>query len=271
MVDRSYGGRSRSAKLHFWGLGSFKLLLIGGLAGYLLHLPANLILEDDTFSEVATVPAKLVPRPPPRPEITGSISSPSAARNAAFATYDNRDMFGGDYDTARDVSQAQCENRCRSDRRCLAYTFNKWQGVCFLKSSLGVVRIEPQGITGVASSEPVKQDRRAPQIQKSPSNQIGGYPYEILETRGYDSCAAACLADEKCLGANFTRTTRSCALMASLGKPKPAKAIDAGVKLQRSPSPHQGTRAKGKRAPQGPMPPEVETIFDAVVKELSRR
>jgi hypothetical protein len=270
-VDKSkVGSSSRSARPHFWGLGAFQLLLAGGLAAYLLYAPTDQISQEPTSPVIASTADKLIPRPPARPEITGSIHSQGKRLLGGFATYDNRDMFGGDYDTIRDIGQAECERRCGSDQRCRAYTFNKWEKACFLKSSIGTVRLEPQGVTGVATSEVVKEDQRAPFIQKSRSRGFGGDPYKVLQSRGYEGCAAACLAETECLGFNFARSRRTCFLMSSsLGKPKSANAIDAGIKVQRSESLHRGARSKNGRIPPSQIPPEVAPIFDAVLRELA--
>jgi hypothetical protein len=74
----------------------------------------------------------------------------------------------------------------------------------------------------------------------------------------YEGCAKACLDDAACLGFNFSKTSRSCALMATLDKPVSGGATDLGIKLQGSaPRP-------SRAAPHADLPPEI-AIFETVL------
>src|SRR5262249_56193391 len=48
------------------------------------------------------------------------------------------------------VDLKSCEDACQKDTRCVAYTFNKWNGRCFLKKGLGLLmRFDPAAISGI--------------------------------------------------------------------------------------------------------------------------
>jgi hypothetical protein len=278
MIEKSYvGSCPPTEKSHFWSFGAFQVCLVFGIAALLLIKPPPIWTQQEpalssspTVTRDATeIAAARAAEPDALPERETGPGSTGTGKSRDFVTYENRDMFGGDYAKIANSSNAECETLCRSDNRCRAYTHNKWEQVCFLKSSIGAVRIEPQGTTGIAASEDVRQDRRPPTIQKSRSRRLSGDSYMVLATKSYDNCAAECLADTECLGFNFTRTERTCSLMSSLYKPTPAHATDAGIKVQRSASAHRrpqsGTPVRPSR-----MPSEVTPIFEAVLRELGR-
>jgi hypothetical protein len=79
------------------------------------------------------IDAKLVTRPePPRP--------------ASFNKYLNYDMKGGDISSSdgnifRRTDASGCQARCRANAACLAYSFDKWNSACYLKSTLSVLTL----------------------------------------------------------------------------------------------------------------------------------
>jgi hypothetical protein len=193
---------------------------------------------------------------------TGSINS------RMLVTYVNRDVDGFDYQVLRNKGLADCEDACKSDGRCRAYTFNKWENVCFLKSSVTVTRIEPRGISGVLSSEALRAAERPPTIARLSSRRFPGSPYRSLARTDYDSCANACAADSLCLGVNFGKLDGSCALIATLDKSVPDNRTEAGMKWQ---APIVVASEKRRRGPSPrDLSSEAAAIFDSVVGQILR-
>lgn len=202
------------------------------------------------------------------PEASGSLTTGSID-SGGLVTYVNRDIDGFDYQVLRNRRLADCETVCKSDSRCRAYTFNKWENVCFLKSSATVTRIEPRGISGVLSSEKVQAARRPPTIQRLSSRRFPGNPYRSLAGTDYDGCAKACAADAVCLGVNFGKLERSCALFDTLDRSVPDNRTEAGMKWQ---APIVAASAKRRRGPSPyrDLPPEAAAVFDSVVRQILR-
>jgi hypothetical protein len=197
-----------------------------------------------------------------QPLSTGSINS------RMLVTYVNRDVDGFDYQVLRNKDLADCQRQCKSDGRCRAYTFNKWENVCFLKSSATVTRIEPRGISGVLSSDDVQTARRPPTIQRLSSRRFPGSPYRSLARTDYDSCAKACATEPLCLGVNFGKLDRSCALFATLDKSAPDSRFEAGMKWQ---VPIVMASAKRRRGPSPrDLSSEAAAIFDSVFRQILR-
>jgi hypothetical protein len=259
----------------FWRLGALQLVLMIALAAYMLVARSpepESALDPIILSAIEPAPTDAVvsaaEAPIPRMRETAGVPAPgwvlegearSDGKPRDFVTYDNRDLHGGDYDSFRNVSHEECADRCKSDARCRAYTYNTWESACFVKSSLSAMRIEPRGVTGVLASEKVRDDKRPPVIQRSRSRLFPGVAYRQVLAPAYEGCAKACLDDAACLGFNFSEASRSCALMASLDKPVPAASTDIGIKLQAS-APRPAGRAARHAAP----PPEI-AIFEAVL------
>jgi hypothetical protein len=270
----------------FWYLGALQLVLVFALAAYMFATkplpelePAldGIILsaiEPAPIGAVVSTPdvASPVEVPIPRMREIGDAPpqgwvldredqpTPEAGNTSRdFAIHANRDIDGGDYASLKNVSHEQCADRCKSDSRCRAYTYNTWEKVCFVKSSLSALRIEPRGLTGVIASEKVGDDKRPAVIQMSRSRYFPGVPYRQVLAPAYGGCAKACLDDAACLGFNYSKASRSCALMASLDKPVSGSSTDLGIKLQ-------GARvaAAGRRTRYASRPPEL-AIFEAVL------
>lgn len=203
-----------------------------------------------------------------QPEASQSLTTGSIG-SRVLVTYVNRDVDGFDYQVLRNTRLADCESECISDRRCRAYTFNTWENVCFLKSSAAVTRIEPRGISGVLSSEEVRMALHPPTIERLSSRRFPGSPYRSLSRTDYDSCTEACAADPLCLGFNFGKLDRSCALIATLDKSVPDNRVEAGMKWQ---APIVTTSAKRRRGPPlgRDLPSEAAVIFDSMFRQILR-
>jgi uncharacterized protein YfaS (alpha-2-macroglobulin family) len=71
---------------------------------------------------------------------------------------DGADYFGYDYDTVREVTRAECEAACLGDQRCLAFTYNRKAGWCFLKTDHGELRAFDGAVSGRVVTGPTDAD-----------------------------------------------------------------------------------------------------------------
>jgi hypothetical protein len=177
----------------------------------------------DKINEFANreVPRERPPTPP-----AGRVSDRS------FTAYSSRDMEGGDYHKQRGISQAQCENLCKRDNRCQAYSFDGWNRYCFLKSSINPLRLEPRSITSVVNGVTVIYDEREPIIQRRPQRAFPNDPYLQANAQSYGDCSQRCLKDKRCEAFNFYESTRRCNL---IEKPKEYfydRGAEVGIKVQ---------------------------------------
>src|SRR5262249_31172990 len=109
----------------------------------------------DKINALANRSAAGEPSPATAPETALPSSSPAPASGApsarSFAAYPSRDMEGGDYQRERGISLDQCEDRCKRDSRCQAFSYDVWNRFCYLKSSINRLRLEPRSVTSVRS------------------------------------------------------------------------------------------------------------------------
>ncbi|MEM7566759.1 MAG: MG2 domain-containing protein, partial [Pseudomonadota bacterium] len=69
--------------------------------------------------------------------VPGAAPAEAQAVDRRLVVSEEADYFGGDYETLREVSRADCEAACLADSRCQALTFNSAAGWCFLKETVG--------------------------------------------------------------------------------------------------------------------------------------
>jgi hypothetical protein len=264
----------KTAKPRHAAYGAVALLIAAGAAHW-----AGIFPERESAEEILTAsitpaappvgtPRVAVPLPVPRPEIAVVAKRvPAASVKRQFVTFDSRDMGGGDYAVLRSVRRDVCETRCLLDRQCVAYTFNKWESACFLKSSLSDLRLEPRGVSGVLTSAKVGNDPRPPIIQKVPARRLEGEAYKEMQA-GFGGCAQACLADDRCAGFNLTEGVHACSLMASIDKSVAASGMKSGLKMQLA----RRIASRERRPPWPPadMPPEFTVLFDAMISQAMR-
>jgi hypothetical protein len=166
-------------------------------------------------------------QPPARPAPpAGDVSDRS------FTAYSSRDMQGGDYHKQRGISLDQCENLCKRDSRCRAYSYDVWNRYCFLKSSINPLRIEPRSVTFVAKGVTVTYDERDPIIQRRPLKAFPNDPYLQANAQNYGDCSQRCLKDKRCEAFNFHQSTRRCNLIEKPSEYSDDRGAEVGIKVQ---------------------------------------
>ncbi len=186
--------------------------------------------------------AREAPRIPPAPAAAPAPPSPTASppsasaggapSSKAFTTYNGRDMEGGDYQRERGVSLDQCEQHCKRDSRCQAFSYDMWNRFCFLKASIKPLRLEPRSVTSVQPGVAVTHDEREPIIQRRAQKAFPNDPYLQASAQNYGDCAQRCLKDKRCEAFNFYQLTRRCNLIEKPNEYSDARGADVGIKVQ---------------------------------------
>jgi hypothetical protein len=164
------------------------------------------------------------------PEPRGGADSPSDHDSYAFENYD---LVGGDLTRLSKVAQYQCSDACNSEARCTAFTYDKWNSMCFLKSSLSVMRFDPKYTSilkeGV-SAPPKSSDARVVERFRGKAFPDFGYAVQIRST--VDECHRRCEAEEKCVAYSFKRQSGDCYLFETASEYTSSPDTDSGVKRQ---------------------------------------
>lgn len=158
---------------------------------------------------------------------------PSTARGA-FRTYLHRDLSGGDLNVIRNTTQQACESSCLEASDCRAYSFDRWNRLCILKSAVSSLTLSPKSITGVRqgaaepdmATVPVRMDHYR---QKS----FIYRPTRTLRNSSEASCERACMMSASCVAYTFFNRDSICNTFDDTGEYSLNSGADSGVKAQR--------------------------------------
>lgn len=128
------------------------------------------------------------------------------------------DYRGGDFRSFRTSGVPRCQDECREERRCVAYTFNLETDTCYLKDRVGSYQRNSDTVTGIKSDtggggRPWEGGR----LSEEEGWDYRGGDYNSFETSGVSSCKSACRRDERCVAYSFNRRTDTCYLKDRVG------------------------------------------------------
>lgn len=172
------------------------------------------------------IDAKLVTRPePPRP--------------ASFNKYLNYDMKGGDISSSdgnifRRTDASGCQASCRANAACLAYSFDKWNSACYLKSTLSVLTLDPHSETSI------RDDRQLPGVTSDArhfcsynNSSLTGEGSQRFQSQTARDCEQSCEPDQNCIAYTFSRSDRQCSTFLSVSNRQTnATNMVSGVRTQ---------------------------------------
>jgi hypothetical protein len=144
------------------------------------------------------------------------------------------DYRGGDYTSFRSRGLGDCQDACRRDGRCQAYTFNGRSGVCYLKDRVGNRERNGDTVTGRKGRDD-DYDGRPPYgggLSREPGFDYYG-DYTNFRAPGDESCRDECRRDRRCAAYSFTMRNGMCYLKDQVGPLRRNPDIVTGVKRRR--------------------------------------
>lgn len=157
------------------------------------------------------------PSAPPSPPLLAKPSSETPATEPpqkSFEAYEGYDVPGEDIGEAvRGVSGGECETRCATETRCNAYTFDRRNGWCFLKSGAGRLEANEKALSGVSRALP------QPSVDRNGIREFLTYDgYDIpggdlgAPLRGIplDRCREVCRDNPRCDAFTYDKKSRWC-------------------------------------------------------------
>lgn len=166
-------------------------------------------------------------------ELARLLTAATAPKLASYRTYDNRDIGSEDLAKMRGADLQSCVSACRKRDNCKAYTFDKWNRICYLKSSIGDFKLNPRSSSGV------REDVRIPRgpsgeitMERYPSRAFPGSGYKSVKSDGPDTCEQSCRSEDACIAFTFRLDEGSCHLFRSTGEYFPNELADSGGKRQ---------------------------------------
>ncbi len=147
-------------------------------------------------------------------------------------------MPGGDLGSPlKDISQDRCQSVCADDQNCVAYTYDKRNAWCFLKSQITGLDANEKAISGVVASANAPS---APSVRGESQPERSFRTYDDFAVPGGDygsplknvdfgDCRNACAGDTSCVAFTFNRKHRWCFLKSSASGLKADGQATSGV------------------------------------------
>lgn len=187
---------------------------------------------------------------------------------AQVVRYDGTDMPGNDLGdlTGRARSYDDCAQRCLTDGRCAAFTYNLNNRVCYPKSSGSAPQRNARAVSGLVDRTALRYRGGAGRgdvrgvTRRNATDAPGNDLQDMIgQARSYEDCAQRCLADGRCGAFTFNLDNGVCYPKAFAG---PLQHNDRAVSglLDRSRGPGPGRPFEGGP---GPGPDAWATRYDA--------
>ena len=154
----------------------------------------------------------------------------------AYDTYDNFDIFGGDFRKLENVQLNQCVSACQSDETCQAYSYDKWYRNCFLKNTLGPLLVEPSSTLGVKSGLRIAKSQSQTTIDVLAKKQFWGVALGLKTLATLDVCKQACSDEQQCLVFSYNAPKRECHLFSNTESFRSDPQVMSGMKRQPPPT-----------------------------------
>jgi hypothetical protein len=174
----------------------------------------------------AVVPPAVVTRPKPAPPPPPQI---------AFSVYENYDMIGGDLRKIQKVDHETCAAACRSDSRCVGYSYDKWNKWCFTKDAANQFVYTARSLTAL---------REGAQSPTFSSNELyferfrnKGFPKQTQPkqtTDTFEKCEELCSQTDWCAAFTYFKSNDVCQLYRSTGEYFSNDDADSGAKRQKT-------------------------------------
>src|SRR5262245_48219486 len=179
----------------------------------------------------ATLPPPSSPSPTPAPSPAPARPSPSVS--AEFNVRDNRDPDGQDVRRINETTVEACALACIEEARCQAYSFDKWNRVCFLKTNVVALRLDPKSTTGVRQSLGKLPGIETPaRMEPYPKRFFPGDGYRSFAASSVGVCKSTCFEDLNCVAYTLRKFEKICTLFKSTGEYFRNENADSGIKTQ---------------------------------------
>lgn len=167
----------------------------------------------------------------PQPVEPDDIPPPEAVREAR--RFVNRDLTGRSFRTFDMRSLPRCEAACIDNEACVAFTFDGWNGKCFLKSSVGTLLVNARSISGVVGDVAgPPSSRAAVRFEYFNGKAFPGRGYQTHFASSRNACEALCASSSSCIAFNFAGQARQCDLFQQAGEYSNRRGYQSGAKRQ---------------------------------------
>ncbi|MFY9820948.1 MAG: PAN domain-containing protein [Thermoanaerobaculia bacterium] len=165
----------------------------------------------------------------------GGGPGPGPGGGGSLSEERGSDYRGGDYTNFRSRGLGDCQDACRRDRRCQAYTFNGRTGVCYLKDRVGDRERNGETVTGRKGrdDEYDRPPHGGGELSREPGFDYYGNDYTNFRAPGDDGCRDECRRDRRCAAYSFNTRTGMCYLKDQAGPLRRNPDTVTGIKRRR--------------------------------------
>lgn len=144
------------------------------------------------------------------------------------------DYRGGDYTNFRS-RLGDCQDACRRDRRCQAYTFNGRNGICYLKDRIGDRERNGETVTGRKGRDdgPGRPPYGGGDLSREPGFDYYGGDYTNFRVPADEGCREECRRDRRCAAYTFNTRNGMCYLKEEAGPLRRNADTVTGIKRRR--------------------------------------
>lgn len=190
----------------------------------------------DTDSDGDPPPVADTPAPETTtPQASLEIEKPKGTprKDTGFQKFNNTDIAGKVISSMKGGSLDACLAGCGSDDQCLAYTYDRWNRWCFMKSAATGRSVSAKAVSGVRTSlkTPPSASARV-EIRRYRGKAFPGRGYRSAATGSSQACEAICGSDAQCTAYTYREKGGKCELYKSADEYQSDSAALSGAKFQ---------------------------------------
>jgi tetratricopeptide (TPR) repeat protein len=164
---------------------------------------------------------------------TREIEEGEEPEPATFRQMPNTDLLGSLIGKIDADSPTQCEMACSKERACNAYSFNKWNSVCFLKSEATLRFLDPSTLSGLkGETYPPPISDAIVAMLRFRNKAFSGEPANASPANRFEDCEANCERNQTCIAFSFVKAESMCRIFERAGEYTSDQGVDSGAKRQ---------------------------------------
>jgi PAN domain len=150
-----------------------------------------------------------------------------------YSLIHNVDVLGEDLGAIRGADFDQCHAACAENRRCGAFTFDRWNRLCFLKAKPRALRLEPRATSGVYRKySSIQLIEGPPKMSRYRGRVFNDKAFRSFSSKSFEPCERACSDNRECVAFTFEKRKRQCRLFDFANEYFADNRFDSGAKSQ---------------------------------------
>jgi hypothetical protein len=168
-----------------------------------------------------------------KPAPAAVTTQPRSFSAPTFTMIPNADLDGDLVARMPGSDVTSCANACTNNAACEAFTFDKWNGICFMKHDPQNRSLQAKAMSGIKPGiGPVLSKTTAIQLSRYHNKVFLDQFYKRGMTHNFDECQNSCEKDSKCVALSYKTETRLCALFETVNAYQDGPGVESAAKRQ---------------------------------------